>query len=178
MQCVQAAKTTFTLHTYHHSGRFYLQGDSGPIGLRLTCTIARLVLLWFDNTFLEKLTNLHIGVHVYKCYVDDVTQATDDIPAKIVLYRETDSLTRAAVTVENMEGDKHTFSVFQSIADSISPMLSLISGVPSNHEDNEVPCLDLKISKDREDSENKIKYKFYQKPVACYRSSGLFYDSG
>ena len=41
-----AVITLFRTHTYSFGGRYYLQKAGGPIGLRSTCCIARLVMLW------------------------------------------------------------------------------------------------------------------------------------
>ena len=65
-----------------------------------------------------------------------------------------------------VQGDHHTFSVLRKVANSISPMLQWTSDVPSNHSNNKVPCLDIQISKDVKDVENKIKFEFYKKQVS------------
>ena len=33
-------------HVYEFGGKFFLQKKGGPIGLRSTCAIARIVMLW------------------------------------------------------------------------------------------------------------------------------------
>ena len=50
-----AVLTLFRTHTYTFGGRYYLQKAGGPIGLRSTCCIARLVMLWWDEELLQVL---------------------------------------------------------------------------------------------------------------------------
>ena len=43
----------------------------GPIGLDFTGVLARMVMLWWDNEYLAKLSELGIKMEMYKRYVDD-----------------------------------------------------------------------------------------------------------
>ena len=43
----------FQTHTYSFAQKFYLQKRVGPIGLRSTCCVARLVMMGWDQEFLE-----------------------------------------------------------------------------------------------------------------------------
>ena len=80
--------------------------------------------------------------------------------------KDSDKLVTCLVDMKGTEDDCHTFSVLQSIANSITPMLHWTFDVPSKHPDKCVPCLDIKISKHREDQANQIKFQFFQKAVA------------
>ena len=62
----EGVKTVFQNHTYTFNGKIYLQRDGGPIGLRLTAAVARLVCIWFDNKFLARCAALGISVMLYK----------------------------------------------------------------------------------------------------------------
>ena len=44
-----AVMALFRKHTYTFGGKYYLQKQGGPIGLRSTCCIARIVMLWWDK---------------------------------------------------------------------------------------------------------------------------------
>ena len=43
-----AVLVLFRSHVYTFAGRFFLQKKGGPIGLRSTCAIAHLLMLWLD----------------------------------------------------------------------------------------------------------------------------------
>ena len=45
-------KTGFKGHIYEYKNKIYLQRKGGPIGLRLSGSIARIVLLWFNMKML------------------------------------------------------------------------------------------------------------------------------
>ena len=58
----------------HHSfgQKFFLQQVGGPIGLRSTCCIARLTMLWWDDKLLEVLEKMNIRIVVGACYMNDI----------------------------------------------------------------------------------------------------------
>ena len=57
-----AVLTLFQTHTYTFGGKFYLQKHGGPIGLRSTCCIARIVMLWWDRQLLEIMEQSNLTV--------------------------------------------------------------------------------------------------------------------
>jgi hypothetical protein len=44
-----AVLAIFKTHTYSFNNKFFLQRVGGPIGLRSTCCVARIVMLWWDE---------------------------------------------------------------------------------------------------------------------------------
>ena len=44
----------------------------GPIGLRSTCCIARLVMLWWDDQLVVALTRLNVKIVSRARYMDDI----------------------------------------------------------------------------------------------------------
>ena len=48
--------------------------DWGPMGLKLTSAIARMVMMLFDKTYLEKVANSDLKMLMYERYVDDSNQ--------------------------------------------------------------------------------------------------------
>ena len=44
-------------HTFLWDGKWFLQKEGGPIGLRGTCAVARIVMLWWDGQLLDILNN-------------------------------------------------------------------------------------------------------------------------
>ena len=49
-----AVVAMFRCHIYIFAQKFYHQQEGGPIGLRRTCCIARLTMLWWDDKLLFK----------------------------------------------------------------------------------------------------------------------------
>ena len=54
----------FKTHTYSFAGKFFHQVKGGPIGLRSTCCIARLVMLWRDYQLVVVMMKLNIEMVV------------------------------------------------------------------------------------------------------------------
>ena len=62
----------FRSHTYSFGQKFFLQQVGGPIGLRSTCCIARLTMLWWDDKLLEVLEKMNIRIVAGARYMDDI----------------------------------------------------------------------------------------------------------
>ena len=50
-----AVEIMFSAHIYTFAGQCYKQKKGGPIGLRSTCAVARLVMSVWDSKWLERL---------------------------------------------------------------------------------------------------------------------------
>ena len=66
-----AARAMFKNHYYKFGGKMYHQGGGGPIGLRGTCAIARLVMQMFDKLWRNRLEEIGIVTWLIFRYVDD-----------------------------------------------------------------------------------------------------------
>jgi hypothetical protein len=62
----------FKTHTYRFANIFFLQRKGRPIGLRSACCIALLVMLWWDEEFLEVLKKNNLAIIRGASYMDDV----------------------------------------------------------------------------------------------------------
>ena len=51
----------------------------GPIGLKLTGTLAQVFMIWWDDMFRQKLRNIGIDTVLYKRYVDDINMCAFEI---------------------------------------------------------------------------------------------------
>ena len=67
-----AVLAIFKTHTYSFNQKFYLQKNGGPIGLRSTCCVARLVMTWWDSMLVEALESLNIKKVAGARYMDDI----------------------------------------------------------------------------------------------------------
>ena len=64
-------RETMTRHFYAVGDTIRKQTDGGPIGLQLTGAIARVVMLWWDQKFLEKANIAGVNIEMYERYIDD-----------------------------------------------------------------------------------------------------------
>ena len=62
----------FQTHTYSFGGKYYQQKEGGPIGLRSTCCMARLVMQWWDEELLQVLVKNNIITDAQAGYMDDI----------------------------------------------------------------------------------------------------------
>ena len=67
-----AVLTLFRTHTYSFGNKFYQQMEGGPIGLRSTCCVARLVMLWWDEELLQIMVNNNVITEEQARYMDDI----------------------------------------------------------------------------------------------------------
>ena len=67
----KATEAMFHHHYYTFGGQMFQQTEGGPIGLRGTCTIARLVMQMFDRKWENMLVGTGIKLELYARYMDD-----------------------------------------------------------------------------------------------------------
>ena len=59
-------------HLFRWDGRMFLQRKGGPIGLRVTCCVARITMLHWDGKLLEKLKKNNVKLDEGARYMDDI----------------------------------------------------------------------------------------------------------
>ena len=57
---------------YEFGGKFFLQHKGGHIGLRSTCCIARIVMLWWDEKLLSLIAKNNLTLEQKARYMDDI----------------------------------------------------------------------------------------------------------
>ena len=67
-----AVLTLFHTPTYTFGGKFYLKQQGGHIGLRSTCCIARIVMLWWDRQLTEVMAKSNLTAEEKVRYMDDI----------------------------------------------------------------------------------------------------------
>ena len=67
-----AVLVLFRTHVYEFGGKFFLQKRGGPIGLRSTCAIARIVMLWRDEKLLSLVASNNLTLKQKARYMDDI----------------------------------------------------------------------------------------------------------
>ena len=66
-----AVTVIMSSHVYKFMGRYFLQKDGGPIGLRSTASLANLIMKIWDMAWVELLSREGLDVLLYYRYVDD-----------------------------------------------------------------------------------------------------------
>ena len=166
----------FKTHTYRFAEKFYLQRKGGPIGLRSTCCIARIVMVWWDEELLEVLRSSNINIIRGARYMDDVRiwlrairlgwRWTKD---GLVFKKEwRDEEIAIGMTIL-----QKTSSILEGAMNSVCNWLRLTM----EHEemfDGVLPTLDLIIWVD---DTNKVLFSFYEKemvsPMVLHRRSAM-----
>ena len=67
-----AVLAIFKTHTYSFGSKYYLQAKGGPIGLRSTCCVARLIMCWWDDTLVEVMEKAGLKMLDVERYMDDI----------------------------------------------------------------------------------------------------------
>ena len=67
-----AVLVLFRTHIYTFGGKYFLQRMGGPIGLRSTCAIARIVMLWWDRQLVKVMEENNISLDEKARYMDDI----------------------------------------------------------------------------------------------------------
>ena len=111
-------------------------------------------MVWWTKEFLQKAGNEQIITQLYKRYVDDINLIVN-IPSDIDVKE---------ITME--EKEKETTQKIKEIGDSIHESIVLETDCPSNHNDNKLPILDLKVWLEERNGKHFIMHEFYQKEVS------------
>ena len=62
----------FNTHVYTFAGKYFVQQQGGPIGLRSTCAVARITMLDWDNKWQRRMEDNNIEMEDGSRYMDDV----------------------------------------------------------------------------------------------------------
>ena len=144
-------------------GKVFKQLKGGPIGLEITGVLARLVMLWWDGKFLDKLESLGVDLEFYLRYVDDSNMSVWALaPGTRLVDGQLSILEELVVSDQLIPADKRTAAVLRSIANEICPGIIMQEDVPSNHSTRKLPILDLEVWV----SNSRIYHSFYKKPMA------------
>lgn len=155
-----------TNHVYQFEGELFHQTDGGPIGLLITGTLARVVMLMWDQMYLKKLEYLKIQPRMYVRYVDDEGIAAD--PIKKGMKYEGGELVEDVETDEDRLGTEEdditrTARIYREIADSVETMIQFEEDTVNNHDNKRIPVLDLECWVD---CEGMVRHGHYRKPMA------------
>ena len=68
-------RTTFRNHVYQWEGKFYVQREGGPIGLKLVGVVAKLRMIHWMRQFNAMLVENEVKTYMNTVYVDDQSWA-------------------------------------------------------------------------------------------------------
>ena len=167
----------FANHVYQFGGRIYKQILGGPIGLRLTSMIARIVIDAWSKQFLKKLLEVGFNIHAFMKYVDYVNIIIGKKDRRLKwgedgkLVREQEGPVDSKI--EETTDEATTMKLIREAADSIIPWLKFTTDLPEDHASKKVPMLDLQVwiipeeerSIGREMKGDLLCWKFYEKPT-------------
>ena len=164
-ECVYvASKLLMNNHIYEFGGNIHVQEGNGSIGVEFTGIAGEIYMLIWCAKFKEKLSNLNIVNQFQHRMVDDITI----LPSVILpgIRFESDKLVFDMSKVEEdkeVKADVRTMNIIQKVANSIDKDIKITYDVPSLHEDEYVPILDVKV---KTIDNGKVEYIFYKKPTA------------
>ena len=164
----QGILTVMSYHTYTWNEDIRLQSNGGPIGDRLAEAAARLVLIWFDREFLLLVETAKINLTLYKRFVDDGNILTEPVPEGLVWCPLEKKLIKenSSSGLQHILPEERTATVIKEIANSISPMLSWTTDIPSANSSGKMPVLDLACWCTETEDGTILNYEFYSKPMA------------
>ena len=137
--------------------------------------VAELVMSEWDLRFREKMKENQKEVLMDETYVDDQDLFIEELRlgerwngSKISWSREWEEMD----LVENLPADTRTMREVRKLSNSIMDFIVMEEDVPSNHPDNKLPILDLKVwivqvgkNDGSGDVITQIATEFYEKPM-------------
>ena len=158
-------------HAYSFNGINKLQLEGGPIGLKLSGALAKVVMLSWSRRFRtltsSALDNFNFfDLYMLLFYVDDTMVATEELePGSRYIKGEG----KVRVVEEEIEsdrlvaGDLRTAKVLAEIGNHIFNYLQFTVDCPSTNISGWMPLLAAEV---RVAADNTIDYRFYEKPIS------------
>ena len=171
--------TVFGSHMYQFNGQFRLQLDGGATGLELTGELADLIMLWWDEEFLNQLKNLSVEVGLYTRFKDDICVFVEALSeevryseeykefiyesntfGQIFLKYKGQSFQKIYEQRRKSMNERNTMETICNVANHIEPMIQLTYDIPMSYPDSKLPVLDIKLWLD---PSGEAMYEFYEK---------------
>ena len=158
-------------HMFRFRGKVYQQEEGGAIGSELTCVVARTRMIMFMRGLRNKLAELE-GMKMFlgKVYVDDTALVSTSIGRgwRYDKYEGKMSWSQDWADEDlDVASDVRTARVMVDVANSVDEDIQMTFDCPSLNGDGKMPVLDLKMWMDDSDGVEKVKFCFYEKPMAA-----------
>ena len=159
-----AVEIMFDTHIYTFGGHFYKQKEGGPIGLRSTCALARVVMARWDIKWKNRVAESNIQVEDDGRFVDDARNFLYPLRPgwrweqdELWFSREWEQEDQLLSPIERTK--RAVFGSMQGIV----KCLAFTVETEEDFQDGWLPTLDFKL---RVNSNNVIEYAFFEKPMA------------
>ena len=152
----------FDTHIYTFGGKMFKQKKGGPIGLRGTCAIARLIMCHWDLKWKEVMRRNRITLEEYMRYMDDGRAFLS--PIRSGWRWSNGRMTFKKVWQEedrNLGGLEVTRRILDSSMQEVLNCLRFTTEVGEG-EEAWLPTLDLMV---RVEKGNKVSFRYYEKPT-------------
>ena len=159
----------FSTHLYTFGGATFLQKDGGPIGLRGTCAIARVIMCLWDDKWLDLLGRWRVNVKEYVRYMDDGRTFLTPLrngwrwtEGELLFskkWREED---------KDLSPSEVTKRVLHGTMQEVMDFLKFTTEVGEDFGDGWLPTLDLSLAVDKDTS--LVKWRFYEKPTCSQKT--------
>ena len=159
-----SVEVLFKTHCYSFKGSTFRQSDGGPIGLRGTCAIARVVMARHSIMWAKLIEANNINTSFIGFYVDG---------GRIIMYSLRPGwrwFNGGLWYREDWEQEDKFLSPTERTKNMISRTLGDIVDcleftveTPEDYPDNWLPTLDISMHMN---SENQLQYRFFEKPTA------------
>ena len=156
----------FKSFVYTYGGEFYLQGEGGPIGARLTMCVARLVLQdWYEG-FKDILQKSSITEHLRGLYVDDGRNCVDILPLGTRFVRETACFEYKEVWKQedeelNLNRRDLSEKEIREAMNSINPDLTFTTETENDFENLRLPTLSFQLWSDK----TGLRFSYFEKSM-------------
>ena len=159
-----ATEFMFKSHIYTFAGKMYKQKTGGPIGLRGTCAIARLVMQVWDKKWLDRMAKLNVAIELAMRYMDD---------GRAILYAikagwrwaegELKFCRRWELEDQELTPTERTRRVLHGTMMGIEDFLNFTMETGEDFSSGWLATLDTDL---RMGDNNQVLYNFYEKPMS------------
>lgn len=158
-----ATKLCISKNFYTEGGQIRLQDKGGFISSDLTGECARIYMIQWDNTLVQKCMKLGLLFDMYSRYVDDMVIVMRAIgkgwkydvrESKLVFDSNLEKF-------DNLSGTKRSARLIAQIADSINGNIQVMIDTSMRNSEGRLPVLNLKVWI----QDNNVVHSFYKKNV-------------
>ena len=165
-----AVNTVMSTHVYKFAGKFYLQRDGGPIGLRSTACLAALIMKLWDKAWVSLLAREGITFEEFLRYVDDARSFSKPLCPGIFWNGENFGF---CPDKEKLDLESDISPQNRTMKEFVAAMSSLVSYLQFEGEESgmfrndRLPTLDTEIWYDNES--NMVMHSFFEKEMVPNR---------
>ena len=165
-----AVNIVMSTHIYVSCGKYFIQVNGGPIGLRSTASLASIIMKLWDNAWLELMEHEEIDLLDHYRYVDDVRDFLRPLLLG-VRWNDGNFVFKQEWKKEDIESEKTDQE--RTVRELVLAMSSLVDYLEFEGESSEMfdsaklPTLDTEIWYDS--SANKVFYSSFEKKTCPNR---------